>query len=211
MLAGLFQPFTQADASTTRRFGGTGLGLAISKRLAKLLGGDIEVRSEPGLGSEFTLTLEVDAVAGMELAASDPASSAEQAGNIPTGGCRVLLAEDAPDIQLLLGQVFRGMNLAVDIAENGHVACQKAMQSCEEGKPYHLILMDVQMPGRDGLEATRCLRERGWKGPIVALTAHAMSGDREKCLQAGCNDYVAKTTPLVELRAAVARHLPRAA
>jgi two-component system, sensor histidine kinase len=122
---------------------------------------------------------------------------------------RILVAEDALDLQGLLRRILRSMNLDVETAENGSAACEKAVQSNAEGRPFDVILMDIQMPGMDGLEATRWLRSHGWKNPIVALTAHAMAGDREKCLAAGCDDYLAKAFQLQELRATVARHLRR--
>jgi CheY-like chemotaxis protein len=210
----LFQSFTQADASMTRRFGGTGLGLAISKRLAGLLGGDIQVDSELGRGSTFTLTIDVGAVKAAGTPAQPVVSDSEDVPRAEAAeqtGRRVLLAEDAADLQGLLSQVLRGMNLQIELAGDGRSACQRALQCCAEGRPFDLILMDVQMPQRDGLEATRWLRSRGWRGPIIALTAHAMAGDREKCLAAGCDDYLPKTVSLPELRATVARHLGRKA
>ena len=208
----LFQPFVQVDASTTRQYGGTGLGLAISKRLAMLLGGDIEVASEPGKGSTFTLTIQAgpsQPASTPSPAADGPASAAMPAASHcgETLHGRVLLAEDAPEIRRLFGQMFRRMDLDLDTAENGRLACEKAAAADSQGRPYDLILMDVQMPEMDGLEATRWLRGRGWRNPIVALTAHAMVGDRETCLAAGCNGYIAKPFHPKELQAMLARYL----
>ena len=120
---------------------------------------------------------------------------------------RVLLVEDVPDVQLVLGQVLRKLNLQVEIAEDGRAACKMAEKSKAEGRPYDLILMDIQMPRMNGYEATRWLRHHGWQGPIVALTAHAMVGDREQCLEAGCDDYLSKPVNAAELRAVLRRHL----
>ena len=124
---------------------------------------------------------------------------------------RVLLAEDDPDIQLLLQKVLRKMNLEVEIVENGGLACEAAADSEAEGRPYDLILMDMQLPHIDGYEATRWLRWQGWRGSIVALTAHTLVGDRVKCLEAGCDDYIAKPIDAQALPNLLARHLSRRA
>ena len=120
---------------------------------------------------------------------------------------RVLLAEDVPSVQLVLAKLLRQMNLEVEIAEDGLVACQMAEKSQAEGKPFDLILMDIQMPTMNGYEATRRLRQQEWRGTIVALTAHALVGDREKCLQAGCDDYLAKPIAVTRLQDTLARYL----
>jgi CheY-like chemotaxis protein len=212
----LFQPFVQADASTTRRYGGTGLGLAISKRLAKTLNGEIEVASEVGKGSTFTLTIDAGspegvrmlrAPQGTSIAAEEPTSKAPA----PILQGRLLLAEDAPDTQMVIRHMARKLNLEVDVAENGRVACRLAEKAKAERRPYELILMDMQMPELDGYEATRWLRQQGWEGPIVALTAHAMVGDCEKCLKAGCTEYLAKPIRIAKLRDALTRYLLPAA
>ena len=194
----LFQPFTQIDASTTRRHGGSGLGLAISKRLAKLLGGDIAVSSELGRGSTFTLTVDIGTPTPLPSSAQPPLNRLRG---------RVLLVEDNPDVQNLLCRILRGMGIETDIAANGRIACEKAEQSRTRGWPYDLILMDIQMPEMDGYEATGWLRDHGWEGPIVALTAHAMTEDRQKCLAAGCDDYLSKPVQLKELREMVESHI----
>jgi PAS domain S-box-containing protein len=215
-MAQLFQPFTQADSSTTRRYGGTGLGLAISRRLAKALGGDVEVAGRVGEGSTFTLTIDAGPLRGVRMLdalqipsiAEEQRSSAEHA--VPLHG-RVLLAEDVPDVCVMLRQILEKMNLEMEIAGDGCLACEMAEKSQAEGTPYDLILMDIQMPRLNGYDATRWLRRHGWKGPIVALTAHALAGDREKCLEAGCDDYIAKPVTAKGLRNVLARYLGRAA
>ena len=212
----LFQPFVQIDGSASRRHGGTGLGLAISKRLAAALGGDIEVVSELGKGCTFTLTIDVGSLEGVRMLQSlEPSVAAEEGApseeqELTLCG-RVLLAEDVPDVHLVLGKVLRELNLQVEIAEDGRAACQMAEKSKADGKPYDLILMDIQMPRMNGYEAVAWLRDHDWQGPIVALTAHAMTGDREKCLEAGCNDYLSKPVNRAELWSVLQQHLAQGA
>ncbi len=209
----LFQPFSQADASMTRKFGGTGLGLAISKRLAGMLGGDLVVSSQAGSGSCFTVSIQVGSLAGVRLIA--PATAAPPAANapsqtvtpIPPLAGRILLAEDGPDNQRLFSFHLRKAGADVTLAENGQVALDLVVEASAEGKPFQLILMDMQMPVLDGYEATRLLRERGYAGPIVALTAHAMKQDQEKCSAAGCDGYLSKPIERRRLIEAVACYL----
>jgi CheY-like chemotaxis protein len=203
----LFQPFQQAEASTARKFGGTGLGLAISKRLAKFLGGDITVSSQPGKGSTFTLTIDPGPLADVTLgehtseSITAPASAAKQSP-LPHLSCRILLAEDGVDNQRLIfiSFVLRKAGAEVTTVENGRKAMEMALATFEgwgrraddPRTPFDLVLMDMQMPVMDGYEATRRLRDEGYTGPIIALTAHAMADDRQKCLDAGCDDYATK-------------------
>jgi PAS domain S-box-containing protein len=207
----VFERFIQADMSHTRRYGGSGLGLAISQWLARELGGAIEVESEPGHGSTFTLSIDPGPVEDLNRGHLT-AEVLDAAG--PTGPRRfegrVLLAEDTPATRHLVRALAGRAGLEIDEAETGREACHRALQSQAEGRPYALILMDVQMPELDGLAATRQLRDAGWTGPIVALTAHAMAGDREKCLAAGCNDYLAKPVSRGALLEVLGRHLPAA-
>ncbi|MBN2291119.1 MAG: DUF3365 domain-containing protein [Pirellulales bacterium] len=197
--AKLFKPFSQGDSSTSREHGGTGLGLAISKRLAKMLGGDISLSSVPNEGSTFSLTVDTGPLDGVTLL--DHVSEALSKSNCdqkkkPASdvklNCRILLAEDGPDNQRLISFIFRKAGADVTVAENGLIAYGFAQAAQDEGRPFDVILMDMQMPVMDGYEATRLLRESGYKGKIVALTANAMTGDDKKCIDAGCDDYCSK-------------------
>ena len=215
-LAKLFQPFTQADSSTTRKFGGTGLGLTISRRLAETLGGDISVSSTPGVGSTFSVSVETGSLDGVAMldrpteAGSwhkpEPRAPAETEARLD---CRILLAEDGPDNQRLIAFVLKKAGAQVTVAENGQIALDEALAARDAGDPFDVILMDMQMPVMDGYDATAKLREAGHTGPIIALTAHAMSTDRDKCLAAGCDDYMAKPIHHKELISLVARHASR--
>ncbi len=190
----LFKPFTQVDVSHARRFGGTGLGLTISRRLTEMLGGALTVDSAAGAGSTFSFTVATGPLDGVALltgaAAAGERATAPEA--LPTLHGRILLAEDGPDNQRLISVVLRKAGLDVEIAENGRIAFEKVVAAHANGQPYDLVLMDMQMPELDGYAAARKLREHGVGLPIIALTAHAMGGDREKCIAAGCNDYATK-------------------
>jgi signal transduction histidine kinase/CheY-like chemotaxis protein len=223
----LFRPFSQVDASTTRRYGGTGLGLSISRKLAQLMGGDIWAESTEGQGSTFHVTIVAESVAtpGVEAATGSP-------GRVPPGGetlsrrpalsdrrmapaspdrarlaerlpLRTLLVEDNLVNQKVALRMLKRMGYRADVAANGLEAIEAL-----ERQSYDLVLMDMQMPEMDGLDATRRIRQRwpGRAGPrIVAMTANAMRGDRELCLAAGMDDYVSKPITLHELEAAIAR------
>lgn len=202
----LFRPFTQADTSTTRKFGGTGLGLSISKRLATILGGDIVVQSAPDTGSTFSLVLDVGAIdektlidgAHASRAVLEAAPALKSPAALPLHA-RILLAEDGPDNQRLISHHLRKAGAEVEIAENGRLAFDAAMAAWRAGAPFDLIFMDMQMPELDGYDATALLRRHGYPGAIVALTAHAMAGDREKCIAAGCDDFASKPVNRVKL------------
>jgi signal transduction histidine kinase/CheY-like chemotaxis protein len=206
----LFTPFTQADASTTRRFGGTGLGLSISKRLAEALGGGIALKSEPDVGSTFTLTLSTGSLDGVDMH-SEPAQALATRdlplarAESPRLDCHVLVAEDGADNQVLLSFFLKKAGARVTMAENGKLAAQLALRAEKAKEPFDVILMDMQMPVLDGYGATRALRKRGYTRPIIAITAHAMSGDEQKCLDAGCDAYTTKPIDRRELIDLIAR------
>ncbi len=201
----LFGAFEQADASTTRKFGGTGLGLRISRRLAQMMGGDILVESTPGKGSAFTLILNCGPLDALEVKMPElmPEPMEEKkprlaVQNSALAGTHVLLAEDGPDNQRLIAFHLRKAGAVVDVAENGELAVRaltadRSVNGTLDPKAhYDLILMDMQMPVMDGYTATKSLREKGWTRPIIALTARAMEGDADECLQCGCDAYAAK-------------------
>jgi len=198
----IFESFIQIDGSTTRKFGGTGLGLAITKRLTRLLGGNLSLRSEEGKGSVFTLTIP----AGVDISQhSDVPGSTLDACENRESECtgRILIAEDIATNRKLLAMLLENMGFEVVIAKDGRQAIDKAL-----AEPVDLVLMDMQMPNVNGYEATGILRRKGFKAPIVAVTAHAMTGDDRKCIEAGCDDYLSKPIDRNKLMEKIRRHLP---
>ena len=232
-LDGIFLKFTQEDASTTRKYGGSGLGLAIAKQLTEMMDGKIGVTSEKGVGSEFWFTAcftqstpPVDA----SLPPADSAPTGVVPGDLMSGdqtfggrtlgttrqthrqfngaAVRILLAEDSKINQMVAIGILNSLGLSADAVANGAEAV-----TALESIPYDLVLMDVQMPEMDGLEATRQIRSphsavRNHQVPIVAMTAHALRGDRERCLEAGMNDYLTKPVSPQALAAVLAKWLP---
>jgi signal transduction histidine kinase/FixJ family two-component response regulator/HPt (histidine-containing phosphotransfer) domain-containing protein len=213
--AQLFQPFTQADSSVTRRYGGTGLGLTISRRLAHLMGGEVElVQTSPGRGSRFELRLPVQETADARrvdrlVADADPSDpSPEGSALVPLTG-RILLAEDGEDNQRLIALLLKAAGADVTTVPNGREALEALDWAAAGGAPFDLLLTDMQMPEMDGYTLARTLRDAGATIPIVALTAHAMADDRTRCLQAGCDDYATKPIDRQALIATCARWMPQ--
>jgi PAS domain S-box-containing protein len=214
-VAGLFTPFFQGDQAMARRHGGTGLGLAISRRLAEMLGGEIHVHSVPHCGSTFTLVVPLELPDGAQLVSAEEARRrrrqpprAEPPPADLLQGVRVLLAEDGLDNQRLIAFVLRKAGAEVTVVSNGQEAVERCLghDDATHAPRFDVVLMDMQMPQMDGYEATRLLRAEGYRGPIIALTAHAMSHDRQRCLDAGCDDYASKPVQRAELLKLVARY-----
>jgi PAS domain S-box-containing protein len=210
-LDGLFDSFTQADSSTTRRYGGTGLGLAIARQLTELMGGQIGATSTPGLGSTFWFTVEVTPVSpsGAAVAGAPPEPVAVAAGRssepagAPVAGAHVLVAEDNPVNQRVAVRMLETLGCTVDVVADG----EEAVRATREGD-YAVVFMDCQMPGMDGFDATREIRRQEGLDrhtPIVAMTAAAMTADRDRTVEAGMDDFVAKPVRLTDLESALAR------
>jgi CheY-like chemotaxis protein/nitrogen-specific signal transduction histidine kinase len=204
-LSQLFRPFVQVESSLNRQYEGTGLGLALVQRLADLHGGSVQVESAVGKGSCFTINLpwqpnmsssQMFVEEATELSANRQMGITDAVSSMPAPRGRILLVEDNPANVLTIGEYLEHKNFSVVVAHNG----LEALVQAEASNP-NIILMDIQMPVMDGLEATRRLRAnpRFRSVPIVALTALAMPGDREHCLQAGANEYVSKPVSLKQL------------
>ena len=209
----IFEPFSQVDASESRKYGGTGLGLAISSRLAHDLGGELALSSEPGRGSVFSLRLPLREPTQSERDASElPPAPADPQTRDATPTIlrgRVLVAEDGADNQRLIARLLGRAGLEVEIAVDGRRAVDRTLEAEREGRPFDAVLMDMQMPELDGYAATRALRDGGYTRPIIALSAHAMHEDRERCFTAGCDAFAPKPIDRRQLLDLLANHLAK--
>lgn len=207
----LFQPFSQGDVSRTHATPGSGLGLTISKQLAARLGGDIRVSSQPQHGSTFTLHVDAGPLnpsTFQHLSLSSKPTVANLSENIRISG-HVLVVDDLPDIRHLIGEIISRAGAQVSYAADGEEAVEAYNKARQGGNEFDLIIMDVQMPRVDGLSASKQLRREGCHCPILALTAATMQGERERCLVAGCDDYLSKPVEESALLRAVQQLLSR--
>lgn len=188
----LFKPFAQADNSMARKYGGTGLGLELSRRLARALGGDVElIQSEVGRGSSFLITVHV-------TKSKEDRMPSQLLKEESLDGIKVLLVDDSPDNQTLIQHILKKYGAQTECSDNGADGIQKVME-----KNFDIVLMDIQMPNVDGYQATAKLRSLGFKKPIIALTAHALKEDRDRCFSVGCDAYLTKPINAIELNQAI--------
>ena len=205
----LFHPFTQGDSSVTKVYGGTGLGLAITKRLVGALGGVIAVESVSGRGSTFRVTIPIQLVSGSSYRSSMVQESRGVAhlfaGEMPA---RVLICEDQPEIRRLMGWLIEEAGGRATLIDSGEAAVDVVQQAADD---FDVVLLDIQMPRLDGYEVARRIRQLGFRKPVIAVTAAAMPTDREKCLQAGCDDYLPKPIEVDKFLSMIARYTAKLA
>ena len=212
--ASVMDAFSQSDPALAAKTGGAGLGLTITKQLASLMGGALELTSGPDEAATLTLTVATGSLDGVQwVSAADDApteyASVPTTERLPKVDGRVLLVEDGVDNQRLLQLILRKAGASVTIAVNGADAIEQIDIAENAGAPFDLVLMDMQMPVLDGYEATRRLRERGYDRQIVALTAHAMRGQIDKCLEAGCDHFLSKPVDRATLIREVAARIAK--
>lgn len=192
----LFKPFSQGDSTVTRQYGGSGLGLAISQRLIQMMGGEMNLDSEFGEGSTFFVRLPIESFEQIELVEPDllvrSAEPESLLAETPSLSCRVLVVDDRRDVRHISQHFLEKAGATVSTAEDGQQGIDAALAARDAGVPFDLIVMDMQMPNVDGMQAVAELRSAGIDWPIIALTADAMKGDRDKCLNGGCDDYLSK-------------------
>jgi CheY-like chemotaxis protein/HPt (histidine-containing phosphotransfer) domain-containing protein len=209
----IFEPFAQGRLPEEGGRGGTWLGLDISRRLARFLGGDVSVKSEPGVGSTFTLELplakdvKIVSVSDAWLAAARESGRKPAPQAVDLRNLRILIVDDNPDNQAIIAFLLQEAGAAIDLANDGATGVQAVANAEEANTPYDMVLMDMRMPVMDGYAATAELRRRGCTTPIIALTAHAMVGDEQRCLRSGCDAYVSKPVVPDTLLTTIRQHV----
>ncbi|MGD9126077.1 MAG: ATP-binding protein, partial [Planctomycetia bacterium] len=216
-VARIFEPFTQVDDSRTRRFGGAGLGLAVSKRLAEQLGGELKIESEVDKGTSCSFTCNIGSLANVNMLSQEEIAerfhdaSRDKQKIVSLEGTKfrgkILVVEDCYDNQRLIRTLLKKLDLDITLAENGKQGYDFAVAAEEEGAPFDLIFMDLQMPIMDGYETTRQLRAKGYTRPIVALTANAMDSDKRLCMESGFDLHLAKPIKRRDLIRTLAKYL----
>ena len=193
-LTRLFQPFTQADSSVTRRFGGSGLGLSICRALGRMLGGDVAVETELGKGSTFTVTIATGNLKGVDMFQPQEGTTGARIAyaELPPLSCTVLVVDDRRDMRYLAQHMLEEAGARVVLAADGREALERVETAAAVGSPFDIIVLDMQMPVLDGYAAAKALRDGGFDRPIIALTANAMKQDERRCLESGCDDYLSK-------------------